>query len=126
VDPRGHGLILSGTAVVAFVAVPLDVASLPEQKTRVGNHLYLRVPRGKILDVVALLTASPNTFCPHLVHSNFDRYPARMTSAGTWDPVSSVSRKVAYTRADGRKILQHTRTAASDFFRGTRTPGRLP
>jgi hypothetical protein len=125
-SPSGHGLILwNGFGVVTFVALPLDVAPLPRQRILNGNE-YARVPRAKILDVVALLSTQSFTPCPHLVHNNFDRHPARMMSDDYSDVIASVNRKVAYTRADGRKILQHTRTAATDFLRGPRTPGWLP
>jgi hypothetical protein len=68
--------------------------------------------------------------CAHLVHSNFERRQApRLEShigaewdAGRW----SVQRRVAITRSDGRKILQHTRTTDADFFLGLRTPFQLP
>jgi hypothetical protein len=121
----GHGLIPWNAGVVVFVALPLDVAPLPRQRILTTGNEYARVPRTKILDVVALLHPGP-IICRHLVHNNFDRDPARMMSDDYSDVITSVNRKVAYTRADGRKILQHTRTAAVDFFRGPRTPGRLP
>ena len=129
-----HGLLFYNVlAQVVFIALPLDTAALPRQWTSVTPRQYGRVPRAKILDVVSLLT-SWNGFteplCAGLVHRNFDRYRARlMTShvgtegdAGRW----SVHRRVAYIRADGRKILQHTRTSAADFFLGLRTPFQLP
>jgi len=122
----GHGIILSNSGIVAFVALPLDVAPLPRQRLPTTGTEYARVPRAKILDVVALLSTLTFTPCPHLVHNNFDRRPARMMSDDYSDVITSVNRKVAYTRSDGRKILQHTRTAAVDFIRGPRTPGRLP
>lgn len=125
-DGSGHGLIMSGNAVVAFAALPLDVAALPRQRTRTTGNEYARVPRARILDVVALLSTLPFTPCPHLVHDNFDRHAARLVSGDVWDAPASVGRRVAYTRADGRKILQHTRAAAADFFRGPRSPGWLP
>jgi len=120
----GHGLILAGLSVVAFVALPLDVAALP----MTPGHDYARVPRAKILDVVALLSTFPLAYplCPHLVHSNFDRHRARLMEGYNVGVTYSVTRRVAYTRADGRKILQHTRTAIADFVRGPRTPGWLP
>jgi len=124
-DLQGHGLIpWNGGGVVVFVALPLDVAPLPRQRILNGNE-YARVPRTRILDVVALLHPGP-IICPHLVHNNFNRDPARMMSDDYSDVITSVNRKVAYTRADGRKILQHTRTSNTDFVRGPRTPGQLP
>jgi hypothetical protein len=129
-----HGLLFfDQLAEVVFVALPVDTAALPKQYGPRTAWPYDRVPRAKILDVVALLStwsAFTYPFCPQLVHSNFDRYRARlMTShvddegnAGRW----SIQRKVAYTRADGRKILQATRNSAADLFLGLRTPFRVP
>jgi hypothetical protein len=126
----GHGLILSHLIdEVAFVALPIDVAALPRQVYPVTGNTYARVPRARILDVVSLLT--PHDYsapaCPQLVHHNFDRYRARMIrSSYPVGPVTSVSRRVALIRPDGRKVLQHTRSTNADFFVGSRSPGRLP
>jgi hypothetical protein len=123
----GHGLYFGDLAPVTFVALPLDVGALPTTP----GHDYVRVPRNRILDVVALLWKHTitNAWCPHLVHRNFDRYRAQLVESPSQQLDSflhSAHRKVAYTRADGRMILQHTRTAATDFYIGPRTPGWLP
>jgi hypothetical protein len=125
---HGHGLYLNDIdGEVVFIALPVDVAALPQT----SNHIVARVPRARILDVISLLETfqSSYPFCPQLVHHNFDRYRARLMVDEPWNQspgLHSVQRKAAYTRADGRKILQHTRTTNADFFWGLRTPGQLP
>jgi hypothetical protein len=125
----GHGLLLSHTLEeVVFIALPVDVASLPRQVFHTGDK-YARVPRERILDVISLLIPQDHGYqaCPHLVHPDFDRNRARMMHNNYQPgPVFSVSRKVALTRTDGRKILQHTRNTNTDFFVSPRTPGQLP
>ena len=121
-----HGLFLNNLLEeVTFVALPVDVAALPMTPGRE----YVRVPRERILDVIALLSVFDFNapLCPHLVHRNFDRYRSRlMGMPNSIGFLHSIERKVAYTRADGRKILQHTRTSNADFYFGPRTPGWLP
>jgi hypothetical protein len=125
----GHGLFLNELLdEVVFVALPVDVAALPRERTPQDQNEYARVPRDRMLDVIALLSVFqfPEPLCPHLVHRNFDRYRARLMQDDMEEFFHSISRKVAYTRADGRKILQHTRTSNTDLFLGPRTPGQLP
>ncbi len=129
-----HGLWFGDPIVqIVFVAQRLDGLTLPRQFTPITDFPYDRVPRVKILDVFSLLTtydSFTDPFCPHLVNATFDRYRARlMTShvdgeadAGRW----SIQRKVAFTRSDGRRILQDTRTSNADLFVGLRTPFQLP
>jgi hypothetical protein len=128
-DRSGHGLLLNAILeAVVFVALPVDVASLPRQVFHTGDK-YARVPRERILDVVSLLVPEDygHQACPHLVHPDFDRYRARMILNNYQPgPVFSASRKVALTRPDGRKILQHTRNSNTDFFVSPRTPWTLP
>jgi len=131
-DRLGHGLILSQTLdAVVFVALPLDTSALPRQMLPRTDRVYFRVPRARIVEAISLLTTYqiPYPLCPRLVNPNFDRYRARLMVDEPWAPgagLHSVQRKVAYIRADGRKILQHTRTTNADFFWGLRSPGQLP
>ena len=129
----GHGLILNEVLEeVAFISLPVDTAALPRWAD--ADHRYERVPRARVLDVVALLSSFQGSAapCPRLVHPNFDRYRGRFGPIGAnslgYNPegLYSVQRKVAYVRVDGRAILQHTRTTNTDFFYGLRTPFRLP
>jgi hypothetical protein len=129
----GHGLYLNATLQeVTFVALPVNVAALPMTPL----HDYVRIPRARILDVMAQVSTFQfpgGPLCPHLVNATFDRYPGRFGAIGggsilteAREGLYSVQRKVAYTRSDGRKILQHTRTTSADFYLGLRTPGSLP
>jgi hypothetical protein len=118
---------------VTFVALPVDVATLPRQRTPVAGNEYARIPRARVLDVISMVSRYPFTapLCRQLVHRNFDRYRARLMRGGitandNYGIEVSIHRKVVHTRADGRKILQHTRTSNADLFRGQRTPGQLP
>lgn len=127
--PLGHGMVF-GTYLtsVVFIALRLNLAVLPRQREPQDGIEYARIPKDRILDAIALLSTFPFTqpLCPHLVHRNFDRHRARMMEGYNVGVSASVSRKVAYTRPDGRAILQHTRTSNADFFVGPRTPGWLP
>jgi hypothetical protein len=130
-----HGLVFGwGTSWGVVVALPVDTASLPKQMKL--NHLAARLPRDRILDVVLVfwpnLVTVYNELCPILVNGAFDRRPAPLMinslPGQSWHTLGqySVQRKVAYTRADGRKIAQHTRSTQADFFVGLRTPFQLP
>jgi hypothetical protein len=129
----GHGLFLNELlAEVVFIALPVDTSALPRHvMNSLTGRLYYRVPRARILDAIALTTTFqiPEPLCPHLVHRNFDRYRAQLLVDEPWNAspgLHSVQRKVAFTRADRRNILQHTRTTNADFFWGPRTPFQLP
>ena len=135
----GHGMQFSlGAGAGIVVALPVDTTSLPRGKTSpVSTFTLQRIPRDRILDVFLVSFVSDYTItsgisdCLHQVNSDFDR---------TWPPWElytppegwrqrgqySVQRKVAYTRADGRKLLQDTRSTEADFFVGHRTPFALP
>jgi hypothetical protein len=123
----GHGLFFGMLSNVPLLALPVNVSTLPRQPVPGSGADYVRIPRDRVLDVLALRTTYPHgqTECPLLVHPNFDRREARLIG-NDGDFVRSVARKVAYVRADGRKILQHTRTSAADLFLSARTPGVLP
>ena len=134
----GHGLILNGgIATVVFVSLPVDTAALPKTEAGPSDGTYAlgieRIPRAGILDAMTIFWPGLTAYgplCPQLVNAAFDRRQAPLDishvdgegDAGRW----SIQRKVAYTRPDGRKILQHTRTTDADFFLGLRTPFQLP
>jgi len=136
-----HGLYLNGGGQeVAFVALPVDTAVLPKAVSLYVNAAQImRVPRANILDVMSIYFARDTIyskeygggdFCPHLVNTKFERRQAPLVEthigadpdAGRW----SVQRKVAYTRSDGRDILQNTRTSDADFHFALRKPFQLP
>jgi hypothetical protein len=66
------------------------------------------------------------------VNSAFDLQAAPLWTLylpdGTWHGVGaySIQRRVAYTRSDGRKLLQDTRSTEADFYIALRTPFALP
>ena len=125
-----HGLLFWGGLVqVVFVALPVDTAALPKQVLFATAWPFDRVPRGKILDVVTL-AANWGPFpglCPWgLVNRNFDRRSAQILQFQVGKGQYSIQRLVAFTRPDGRKVLQDTRTSNVDLFVGPRTPFRLP
>jgi len=135
---EGHGMIFSfGLASAIVVALPVDTTSLPKVQAYQVDHGWVeRIPRDHILDVLFAywpdLVTVYNNLCPIQVSSAFDRRPAPLFWSelpdGTWwsRGAYSIQRKVAYTRADGRKILQDTRSTEADFFIGLRTPFALP
>jgi hypothetical protein len=133
-----HGMIFSyGLASAIVVALPVDTGSLPKvQEWAVERGWVQRIPRDHILDVLWAfwpdLVTVYNNLCPIQVSSAFDRQPAPLwwthLPDGTWHLLGtySIQRKVAYTRADGRKILQDTRSTEADFYVALRTPFALP
>jgi len=135
----GHGMEFSlGVGPIIVVALPVDTMALPRGKWTPQSYYTLqRIPRDRILDVVVLsfvsdyFITSGFSYCQHQVNSDFDL---------TWPPWDlytppegwrqggqySLQRKVAYTRSDGRRILQNTHSTEADFFVGHRTPFQLP
>ena len=135
---EGHGMIFSfGLASAIVVALPVDTTALPKVQAYQTEHGWVqRIPRDHILDLLWAfwphLVTVYNNLCPIQVSSALDRQPAPLwwteLPDGTWQGLGaySIQRKVAYTRADGRKILQDTRTTEADFFVGLRTGFQLP
>jgi hypothetical protein len=135
---RQYGMIFSVELLSAVVlSLPVDTASLPKaSKYGSDNGWVLRLPRDHILDMLGAfwpdLVAVWDDLCPSFVNRAFDRQPAPLWWSylpdGTWHDLGeySIQRKVAYTRSDGRKILQDTRSTEADFYVGLRTPFALP
>jgi len=139
-DPL-HGMLFSvGLASAIVVALPVDTGSLPKRlydpHQGYATAWQERIPRDHILDVLDAfwpnLVTVYNELCPFQVSSTFDRQPAPLWWSslpdGTWWSLSaySIQRKAAFTRADGRMILQDTRSTEADFYVGLRTPFQLP
>jgi len=134
----GHGLLFSmGNSWSVVVALPVDAASLPKALKYQEEHGWVeRLPRDHVLDVFLVfypgIVTDYGNLCPILVNSAFDRRPAPLLWTqlpdGTWHTLGqySIQRKVAFTRPDGRKILQDTRSTEADFYIGLRTPFTLP
>jgi hypothetical protein len=130
-----HGMIFSynlGSAVV--VALPVDTASVPIAQKWAGSEKgwVLRIPRDHVLDMLFAYWATLDNPCPRQVNSAFDLQAAPLWTLylpdGTWHGVGaySIQRRVAYTRSDGRKLLQDTRSTEADFYIALRTPFALP
>ena len=135
----GHGMQFSlGAGGGIVVALPVDTTSLPRGKRTPGSaYTVQRLPRSRILDVfvTSVVTdyfiTSGFSYCPHQVNNYFDHsWPpwGLYTPPEGWRQRGrySVQRKVAYTRSDGRKILQDTRSTEADFSVRLRTPFALP
>jgi len=132
----GHGLVFSmGTSWGIVVALPVDTASLPTRQYDIVGLTQRRIPADRILDVFLTFYApmvTADVLCPRVVNSRFDSHPAplvlRYPPGVTWRVAGqySVQRKVAYTRPDGRKVLQDTRSTEADYFQAQRTPFSLP
>lgn len=129
-DPFGHGFFGDILASALFIATPLDLSALPRRPHPRNSTPYMGIPRRAVLEAIALQTQSELSaeLCGDQLHYNFDRGSARYTGGGTADSsfTRSAERRVAIALPGGRKVLQHTRNTALDFFIGTRSPGRLP
>jgi hypothetical protein len=133
-----HGMIFSyDLASAVVVALPVDTASLPKVQWFTAQFGWIaRIPRDRILDMLGAfwshLITPVNELCPIFVNRAFDGQPAPLfwteLPDGDWHDLGaySIQRKVAFTRPDGRKLLQDTRSTEADFFVGLRTPFQLP
>jgi len=142
IGPNGnwgpHGILFTADLASAIViALPVDTNSIAKaQKYASELGWARRLPRDHMLDVLDAYWSDIGTaygnLCPTQVNSAFDRQPAPLWWSHLpdfdWHSVGaySIQRKVAYTRSDGRKILQDTRSTEADFFVGLRTPFQLP
>lgn len=113
---------------MVFIAEPVDVATLPQDRLGLTDLPFWRYPRERLIDVyaegVAPGTSTLYPECVPLVHPIYDRQRAPL---GDYTSSGSVRRRVFAVQADGRVVLQHTRTSARDFERvPTPTPGQVP
>ncbi|MFQ5667476.1 MAG: hypothetical protein ACE5I7_13755 [Candidatus Binatia bacterium] len=129
---------LLGTRHVYFLSLPLDVASLPVGFRDNTGRERLRVPKDKLIDVIALrsIRVPDNAVfppCIPIVARSFNRYEGGFLNISfdtdpTFPSTRSLQRRVLRIGPGGRKILYNTRTSAVDFFRGVvpRTWRTLP
>ncbi len=125
-SPGGHGLYFNSLdGVVVLADVVEDLSALPRDLTPSDLEIW-RLPAEKVLDVYSYRTAwvPPNPPCPRMTHERFDRQDARLLSPE--DYVRSAQRRVLFVTAEGRKVLQNTRTSSRDFRALPRTAGQLP
>ena len=125
-----HGLRWAPLAVVAVLALPADVDSLPRGRpSPKSSSEWVRLPREGMLDVLWIRSnyaGSEYAECPRLVHSNFDREGAAMRGTNEVVEVDfSVSRRALPELVNGRQVLQHTRTGNADFIRTIRNPATI-
>jgi hypothetical protein len=130
-----HGMTGFPSGGTFFIAAPVDLNSLPRQRDPRFERVYWRFPSNTILDVFstiyddkteAFLTSQFGPICPQLVNTAFDREMGRFFGPDDkTDFKYSESRKVIGTTADGRAILQATRSSATDFTKAPFSPGRL-
>jgi hypothetical protein len=124
----GHGLYFNFD-VVAGVAEPVDVSSLVKDNLPVNTPRFWRIPKAKILDVVSVsplpareaLSLFPP--CPQYVNATFDRQRAQLVDVLG---ANGIQRLRFTTLADGRKILQRTKTSSRDFVGRAPSPGVIP
>ena len=126
----GHGLFWGRGDVTAYVANPVDVASLPHSQLPVVEPDYVRMPASALLDVFTSsetpeleANAQYGHTCGQQVSPAIDRQQATLSSGN--DSVSS-NRKVLFQTSTGRKVLLRTRTSARDFELDKPNPGTLP
>jgi hypothetical protein len=128
--------LLLGLRDVYFLSVPLDVAALPVLFRDGNGRQHVRVPREKLLDVIALAHLRPDSdrdtpLCVPMLHQDFDRYEGGFVDIGfesdqAYRAVRSLQRRVLRVASDGRWILQNANTSAVDFVHDLKTPGGLP
>ena len=128
-DP-GHGLWWGRSDVTAFVANPVDVASLPHATLPSVEPDWVRMPASALLDVFSSSVTPAEEAneqyghtCGQQVSPAIDRQQA--TLSGGNDSVS-INRKVLFQTATGRKVLLRTRTSARDFELDKPNPGTIP
>ncbi len=127
--PTRTGLGFDGLGIVIFLAMPLDVATLP-RTTILGNEAnqWARIPSEMIIDVMAIKSTYKSEYpeCERLLLPSFDREAVKLLGARQSDDSLAYRRlEVPFTIA-GQPILQHTRWSALDFRTTLRTPFARP
>jgi hypothetical protein len=126
--PPGHGNNFGNTASVVVLARHTDIAALPKKLNWAGLE-HRAIPRSSLVDVIAFESALlPPVLvrCDRIVDGSIVANVPNILGLGADPFLLSINRRVLYTRADGRKVLQHTRSSESDLILGPRTPGVIP
>ena len=125
-DVFGHGLVWSILAKVAFIARPVDLATLQTQF--IGDYVWARIPADALLDVMAMKTTYDGGYpeCRRLVNSRFDRQEVKLLGTPFVDDTLAYKRVQLPFTVGGRPVLQHTRTSAWDFNTARRDPFATP
>jgi hypothetical protein len=128
-----YGTLFYSTPAVAFVSLPLDIASLPRKQGRyTGGDLAL-FPREAILDVAVLYStyyAGPQTIAPlcrSIVDPSIDPLAAfvRPELIGTMKDSTRLYSAQRRLLPDGLH-LQRTGVSAVDWEMRARSPGKVP
>jgi hypothetical protein len=130
-----HGLEYFPSGGTFFLAAPVDFNLLPRQRDPRNERVYARFPATGILDVFSTVfdakteasaAAQFGPLCPQLVNRAFERESGSFFGPDDkTDFKYSESRKVIGTTADGRSIVQSTRSSAEDFTKAPFSPGRM-
>ncbi len=129
-DLSGHGLFWQDLGAIAVVALPLDTTSLVKAiYPGPGTFAHPRIPRSRILDVVAMRASQSFDYppCATIINPEFDHEPFRGRGGDVAaEFLYSVSRRPTGLLSGGHPILQDTRTGEADLLRTARTPGLVP
>lgn len=130
-NPAGEaGLYLGVLHETYVLAERLDPSELrSEDLPTASPPRHELIPAEKILDVavfsaIPALSASENViYCDPFVNRRFDRQRAQLLDAAS---LSAIQRTIMGMRADGRPMLQRTKTSSADFQYAAPSPGRAP
>jgi len=122
----GHGIFFNSLANTVFISLPVDPAALPRGQIPPQTVYWVRIPRDKLLDVVAIATTwnAGIQECPRMVDTTFDRMAVKLLRFE--DHFLSLRRSIVPFTIGGHLVLQHTRTSAWDFKIAPRDPLATP
>ncbi len=123
--PYGHGVEPRSIAPM-FLAQPLDLNTLVQQRDPFWGHDWVRIPTELVLDVVEADRMSPDhdvlAPCALSVPRSMDRLPRAWLA---WeDATLTIQRKVLHI-IDGQSVLQDVNTSFVDFVEAKRSPGSI-
>jgi hypothetical protein len=118
----GHGLVTFGGSSVFYIALPTDVASLPQGVLPYTSSTFVRIPADRVLDVVTDLVSYDYAYplCGTYVNPRFDRQTPEVLNSFTY--TYSLQRR--RTGLDGTGPYQWTRSTAADFVVSPKTAPR--
>jgi hypothetical protein len=127
-NPHGMTHIASGGTF--FLASKVDHSQLATGRDPRSSRIIYKYPASTILDLFSTVFAVNGhpewPYCSELVNKAFDREFGRfLTGDDTTEFKFSEVRKIIGTTADGRPIVQSSRSSAADFVKGPLTPGRM-
>ena len=126
---QGHGFYPVGIREVLALVDSLDIRTLPVQMHPALNVPFVRVPTGRVLDVLYWNPRGWDSGYPECTESPvpqaLERQRNEALEPGDFE-LRSLQRAVAYSLPDGRKVLLRTRTSARDFYAALPTPFALP